>query len=212
MNAFSVGTRNNPIIGITGGLLNVLSINELAGVLAHEISHIRHNDMRVMGFADMISRLTSILSTAGQILLFVNLPLILFGIATVSWLGILFLIVAPVLSGLLQLAISRTREFDADLEAVRLTGDPDGLASALQKIETYRVSFWDRVFMPGRHMPDPSVFRTHPDTGERIERILSLRKPERPVLDYPMFDQFIPPEHLSAMVRRPRRYISGLWY
>jgi len=212
MNAFSVGTRDNPAIGITQGLLQALSTRELVGVLAHEISHIQHNDMKVMSYADIISRVTSILSTAGQMFLILNFPFLLLNMETISWFGILLLIAAPTLSGLLQLALSRTREFDADLEAARLTGDPEGLALALKKLDRYKASFWDRLIFHGRRIPEPSIFRTHPDTAERVERLLSLREPESARLNYSTFDRFTSPDHLTSLIRKPRWYISGLWY
>jgi heat shock protein HtpX len=128
MNAFAVGTPVNSAIGLTDGLLRHLDLREIVGVLAHEISHVHNNDLRVMGLADLFSRGTSILSLLGQILLLLNLPLILFTQVTVNWWAIALLVFAPNLSALAQLALSRTREFDADLNAARLTGDPEGLA------------------------------------------------------------------------------------
>ncbi|MFQ5713372.1 MAG: zinc metalloprotease HtpX [Candidatus Scalinduaceae bacterium] len=74
MNAFAVGSREDAAIGITDGMLRHLNLRELTGILAHEVSHIRNNDMKVMGTADMISRLTNAFSTVGQFLLIINLP------------------------------------------------------------------------------------------------------------------------------------------
>ena len=75
MNAFSVGNRETAAIALTDGLLRRLDFDEMAGVLAHEISHLRHNDMRIMGFAGLASQLIHMLSVLGQVLLFLNLPL-----------------------------------------------------------------------------------------------------------------------------------------
>ena len=172
-NAFTVGTGDQAVIGITAGLLRHLNDREMVGVLAHEISHIKHNDMRVMGFAAMINRMTSLFAGIGQFLLFINLPLLLAGRATISWLLIILLMAAPMLSGLLQLALSRTREFDADLSAVRLTGDAIGMAQALQKLE-YAQANMIRLLLPGYRAPESDVFRTHPNMGERIERIMKV--------------------------------------
>lgn len=162
LNAFAVGTQRNAAIGLTDGILRSLTLQELTGVLAHEISHIRNNDMRSMNIADVISRITSLFSTFGKFLLLLNLPLILMGSATISWWAILLLIFAPMLSGLLQLALSRTREFDADLDAIALTHDPVSLMTALQKLEHYSTNLLQQVLFPGRGVPDPSIFRTHP--------------------------------------------------
>jgi len=212
MNAFTVGTRERAAIGITDGLLRTLSLRELIGVLAHEVSHIRNNDMKVMGLADIVSRLTGLLSTVGQVLLFVNLPLLLTGMATFSWAAIILLITAPSLSGLLQLALSRTREFDADLDAARLTGDPRGLASALQKLDTYKASILERIFLPGRNIPDPSIFRTHPSTLERVRRLLDLAEDESLFMDHELLDRFDMLSGIPRLRRKPRWYVSGLWY
>ena len=150
----------NAAIGVTDGILRGLNMGELTGVLAHEISHIEHNDIRVMAFADVISRVTSLFSSFGQFLLFINFPLLLVGMRPFSWFAIILLIAAPTLSGLLQLAISRTREFDAEVGAVRLTGDAEGLASALQKLESYQANMFKRMLMPGHSSADPSTIPT----------------------------------------------------
>lgn len=183
LNAFAVGDRSRAAIAVTAGLLRALGGRELAGVLAHEISHVRHNDLWLMGLADIISRLTSVMSWIGQLLLLVNLPLMLAGAGGVPWLAVLLLIFAPTLVSLLQLALSRSREFDADLEAARLTGDPRGLASALALLERRQGRYWEEILLPGRRMPDPSLLRSHPPTAERIRRLLELEhRPELPPL------------------------------
>ena len=183
VNAFAIGKCNDAAIGVTDGLLRHLNRRELVGVLAHEISHLRDNDLQVMGLANLITRATSMLSWIGQILFFINLPLILLGGHTIPWLFILLLIFAPTISSTLQLALSRAREYDADLDAVQLTGDPRGLAYALAKLENLSASFMERVFLPGRRMPEPSLFRTHPSTEERIRRLLELEDKRVPVMD-----------------------------
>lgn len=215
LNAFAVGHNNNAAIGLTDGLLRSLNTRELAAVLAHEMSHIDNNDMRVMGFADVISRITNLFSSFGKLLLFLNLPLILMGSAGISWFAILLLIFAPIIVNLLQLALSRTREFDADVGAVQLTGDPQALASALQKLESARSSIFQQVLMPGHSEPNPSIFRTHPHTDERIERLRALAGSEAPAL---MFDELpasrrVLPADLVRVAQMPRwRFTSGLWY
>ncbi len=214
LNAFAVGNSRHSAIAVTDGLLRHLSPRELRGVLAHEISHVRNNDLFVMGLADTFSRATSTLSLMGQFLLLVNLPLILVSGATISWLAIFLLVFAPTFSTLAQLALSRTREFDADLGAAWLTEDPEGLASALRKIEKIQGSWLERIFMPGRGIPEPSILRTHPDTEERIARLLSLktrfgeRPPALPADARPWLGGLADP------VRRPPRWHigSGLWH
>ncbi len=88
-----------------------------------------------MRLADSVSRLTSLLALMGQIAILLNLPALLVGAAEVYWPGLLLLAASPQLALLAQLGLSRVREFDADRLAAELTGDPQGLASALAKVE-----------------------------------------------------------------------------
>ncbi len=211
MNAFAVGTQRNAAIGLTDGILRGLNLRELTGVLAHEMSHIRNNDMRSMNIADVVTRITNLFSTFGKFLLFLNLPLILMGTYAISWWAILLLIVAPTLSGLLQLALSRTREFDADLEAVQLTHDPIGLMRALQKLEYHSTNLWQQVLFPGRGVPDPSIFRTHPHTQDRVARLQELSTQEyQPLL--PAEQPFSLPGRFTRITRQPGWRMMSLWY
>lgn len=174
MNAFAVGNRRAAAIAVSDGLLRQLSLRELAAVLAHEISHIRHDDVRLMGFADIASRMTHALATLGVVLVLVNVPLVILGVITISWTAILILIAAPALSALLQLALSRTREYHADAGAAELTGDPAALASALAKMERLQGGIFERIFWPQKREGEPSLLRSHPATAERITRLLAL--------------------------------------
>lgn len=181
-------------------------------MLAHEISHIVNNDMRLMGLADVISRLTHMMSAVGILLVLLSLPLMLQGIGSLSILAMLLLVAAPTLSALLQLGLSRIREFDADLEASQITGDPKGLASALGKIEQHHGSLWQRIIFPGYRDPEPSLLRTHPDTGERIQRLLELRdKPQstRDPLTQLHTRPVILPNRYRTVHRPPHRTILG---
>lgn len=209
LNAFAVGRRDEAAIAVTDGLLHQLSRRELLGVLAHEISHIRSQDLWVMALADLLSRATRLLSLLGQLLLLLNLPLLLLGAVTIDWYAIALLIFAPLISALAQLALSRTREYDADLGAARLTGDPDGLASALDKIERLQGGWMERLFM-SRRAAEPSTLRSHPATADRINRLMQI-KPAISPLDlggrYPFGHGLIVP-----VTRRPRRHFNGLWY
>jgi len=215
LNAFALGTREQSAIAVTDGLLRQLDRDELIGVLAHEVSHIRSNDLWVMGLADLFSRATSLLSLLGQILLLLNLPLILFSQVTISWWAILLLIVAPNLSALAQLALSRTREYDADLNAARLTGNPEGLARALAKIERLQGGWIERIFLPGRRVPEPSLLRTHPQTEQRIARLMALQ-PAFKGADraWPRTDAVPDVDALlgTRVPRLPHWHMNGLWY
>ena len=216
LNAFAVGNQQQSAIAVTDGLLRQLDRRELTGVLAHEISHVRNNDLWVMGLADMFSRTTSTLSLMGQFLLLLNLPLILLSGVVISWFAILLLVFAPTLSALAQLALSRTREFDADLGAAWLTGDPEGLALALAKIEKIQGGWMERIFLPGRRVPEPSILRTHPDTRERIARLLALKPGPGSdaglVLPHDAGSTTLPKGLGLPVARPPSWHISGLWH
>ena len=176
MNAFAVGRREQSAIAVTDTLARTLTPRELAGVLAHEVSHIAHEDVKVMALADMVSRFTSVMSTVGLITLFLNIGSYVRGAGGgVPWLAVIVLLAAPTVGGLIQMALSRAREFDADLGAAMLTGDPDGLAAALARLERVQGRLWETIFLPGGRTPDPSVLRTHPLTRDRIQRLLSLK-------------------------------------
>ena len=172
--AFSVGHREDAGITLSTSLLRALSLREITGVLAHELSHVRHNDMWIMGLASVVNRLTRTMSFLGVLLLVLNLPLIMTGTPQVPWLLVMLLIFAPTIASLLQLALSRTREFDADLDAAALTGDPMGLASALETLERSEGRAWENLVPRPPRQPEPSLLRTHPKTGERIRRLRAL--------------------------------------
>lgn len=212
VNAFAVGTRDNAVIAVTDGLLHSLNQRELLAVLGHELSHVRNNDMWVMAIADLISRLTSLLSLFGQLLLLLNLPLILLmPEVSINWLAILLLIFAPSLSALAQLGLSRIREYDADLGAARLTNDPQALASALLKIEQLSGSLFENIFLPGRRIPEPSLLRTHPSTEERVRRLLALTAGTPfPELSSQVAFRHTAPDYL--LQQKPRWHINGLWH
>ena len=212
LNAFAVGNRANAAIGLTDGILRQLDLRELTGVLAHEMSHIRNNDMRVMSLADAISRVTSVFSSFGKFLLLFNLPLILMGRASISWWAILLLIVAPVLIGLLQLALSRTREWDADLDAIQLTHDPVGLSNALRKLEYYSQNWLQQILFPGAGVPGPSILRTHPHTADRLARLaeLSAQEQQHPQIGPRQGTPY--PTQLPRVSRRPTWNAMGIWY
>lgn len=210
LNAFALGGSEQSFIVVSDGMLRKLAPRELAGVLAHEISHVRNNDISVMGLADLFSRMTSLLSSAGQLLLLFNLPLILFSEYRINWWAIGVLIAAPVVSSLIQLALSRSREYDADIGAAELTGDPEGLANALSRIERYQNNVFEQIIMPGRGVPEPSILRTHPHTGERLRRLRSLR-PESSSAR--LADPDVPDSLLWAGRQSSPRWRSpGMWY
>ncbi len=212
MNAFTTGRPSEAAIAVSDGLLRRLTPRELMGVLAHELSHVANNDMRVMALADGASRITSLLPFLALILVVSGAA---FGLRGGILTGLL-LLVAPTVMSLIQLALSRSREYDADLDAVTLTGDPEGLAAALRKIEHQQGGLIERVLLPGRKVPDPSILRTHPATQDRIDRLLALdeRPAEQPALSFAQMtpQQVIPDGVLGPVRRLPRWRVTGLWY
>jgi heat shock protein HtpX len=173
LNAFAVGARDESAIAVTDGLLRSLPSRELAGVIAHEVSHIRAGDLWIMNLSDVIGRVTHALAYGGVLALLLSLPLALGGGYPSLWLFALLGLLPTVVS-LLQLALSRSREYDADLEAAVLTGDPEGLASGLERLERSTGRIWERVAVPHRRAPDPLLLRTHPATAERTRRLREL--------------------------------------
>ncbi|UCH24078.1 MAG: M48 family metalloprotease [Deltaproteobacteria bacterium] len=214
MNAFTLGTREDAAIAVSEGLLQRLNRSEIKAVLAHEGIHIRSNDMRIIGFADLASRLTHGLSLFGQLLLIINLPLVLFGEVNFSWIAILLLIFAPSISALLQLALSRTREYTADLGAVELMGNPESLATSLAKIEKHGRSLIR--YLPWTANPQSQILRTHPPTKERIRRLMEIqdREPEPAWSFFPGYEyKQVRPLRVSSRPRYwPQRYLNRLWY
>lgn len=213
LNAFATGSTQDASIAVTAGLLRTLNLRELAGVLAHEVSHIRNGDLLVMGLADAMSRFTQALSTLAMVLASFNFLGMLAGVTFVSWWAILVLYLAPLVSSLLQLGLSRAREYDADLEAALLTGDPSGLISALAKLERYTGHFWEDMFpVPGRRVPQPSLLRSHPRTEDRIARLRELEgRPRQPLIvrDEEPAIVYSPWQHAMTT---PRMRWPGVWY
>jgi len=214
--AFSVGLGRCGAIALSDGMLRLLSWREIAGVVAHEVSHIAGNDTRVMGVADVASRLVSAVSFAGQMLIIFNLPLYLLDEVSLPWFPLIVMMFAPMLMTLLQLALSRSREYEADRTAVQMTGDPLGLASALERIERSQHHQLRRLLLPYGKVEVPSILRTHPGTAKRIERLVDLAH-ERGLMPTGRHTPTEDRVHqtlvgVDAPTRLPRRRFSGVWY
>jgi heat shock protein HtpX len=129
-----------------------------------------------MGFANLSGYFIQMLAVFGQFLLILNFPLLLAGYYTISWTALFLLIFAPTISTMLQLALSRTREYNADFGAAELTGTPEYLASALAKMERYRRSYFKHLLWPGyTKAPHSPLMKTHPPTAERIRRLHEIQ-------------------------------------
>ncbi len=214
LNAFAAGRPNHAVIAITEGLLRRLDTREIIAVLAHEMSHIRNNDLWVMGIADVLTRIAQALAYVAIVLAVMNVFAALQGEQAASWLAIALLYLAPTLSSLLQLGLSRAREYDADLEAAQLTGDPLGLVSALQRLEHRTGSFWEDMMppVPGRRVAYPSLLRSHPATEDRVKRLIEISaQPLPPRLEFadrPMISLV----GFGPISMRPRYRFPGFWY
>ena len=206
MNAFATGNRHSGAIGLSHGLLQRLTLEEIAGVLAHEISHIRYNDTRVMALAETLGNITRTLSLVGQFTLLFSLPMVLMGTLQISLIPLLLIIFAPSLAALIQLAISRRREFQADMSSAELLGTAQPLIKALAKLDQQN-SYWERFY---RASSDNSLLRTHPKTEERIAALQALtaappRHHEPLVIRGPL-------NHPWQTPMRPRRISRYFWF
>jgi len=172
-NAFATGSGDDAALGVTDGILRRLTGRQLVGVLAHEIAHVRAGDTRIMHVSDAIARMTHALAYLGMWLVPLTLPLTLSGDLRPLLAGAA-LVVLPLVTTLLQLGLSRSREYDADLAGAALTGDPEGLASALEALERSAGGIWERLMVPHRRGPDPALLRSHPPTAERTRRLRAL--------------------------------------
>lgn len=173
MNAMTFGVADDTSILLTAGVVNSLSRRELAGVVAHEVAHIRNNDLQLFRIAELARVTTHLVAQIGWFSLLLFFPLWAFSGAVVPGRLLLLLFAAPLVSILLQLALFRTREFAADATAAGLTNDPLGLASALRKIDAGGRSLFEQLF-PVSRADQRSLFRTHPPTPARIRRLTAL--------------------------------------
>jgi heat shock protein HtpX len=185
--AFTIGGGTAPTIVLSESLLQTMTGRELRGILAHEIIHLRNGDLGLMQLAMVVGRLTRVLSQIALMLVFFSLILRLVSAPAFPILPLLVLAAAPLGVSLLQLALSRTREAEADLEAAELTGDPYGLASALVKMRNREQMLrrrWSSLMVPLRL---PSLFCDHPATDERIRRLMAMLPPanRNPAADPP---------------------------
>ena len=214
IHAFAAGTAERPAIAISEGLVRRLTLREIAGVMAHEMSHIRNGDLWIMGLADATARVLQGLAYLAIGLAGANLIVQLRGGETMSWAAIALLYLTPAIVNLLQLTLSRSREYEADRLAASLTGDALGLASALRRVETYTGHFLEDLTppFPSRRVPQPSLLRTHPPSEQRVARLLATAPTSSTdplvIVERPMMSLV----GMGPATLRPRYRWPGMWY
>ncbi len=182
-NAFATGRNpEHAAVAATTGLLRILTAKELRGVMAHELSHVKHRDI-------LISTISA--TMAGAISSLANFAMFFGGRSNDGRssnpiAGIAVALLAPIAGALIQMAISRSREFEADRLGAQISGDPQSLAAALDKIQRYAQGI--PLETTERH-PETAqmmimnplsggglrgLFSTHPSTEERIQRLLAM--------------------------------------
>jgi heat shock protein HtpX len=169
--AFTTGVGTGAFLVVSRGLMESLGPRELRAVLAHEVSHIRNHDLPLFALVGAMQRITRLVSSVLLVLVLVGFPLLVMGLLVLPARALLYLGVVPLVSVFAQMALLRTREFQADLGAVNLTGDPFALARALYTIDAQQRGLWE-LRWPAQ------MLRTHPSTRERIDRLRRLFRAE----------------------------------
>ena len=187
-NAFATGrNQNHAVVCVTSGILQLVSTRELEGVIAHELAHIKHRHMLVGTVAATVAGAIAMLASIAKWGLFLG------GRGRRSdgggnlFVMIAAMIIAPMAAAIIQMMISRSNEFQADATAARITSDPAGLASALQKIESYAQKIPMQVNPAAAQLAiiNPLAgsagdtvsrfFSTHPPTEKRVAKLRGMR-------------------------------------
>ncbi len=187
-NAFATGRGpGHAAVAVTRGILDILDEEELKGVLAHELAHVKNRDVLIASIAATIAGAISMIVNWLQWALIFgwgrdeeesNNPLSIIG-------SILLIIITPIIAAIIQMAISRSREYLADETGAYLCGCPLALASALEKIHDYVMQIPERVNEGTAHLfiENPlkgegiqELFSTHPPIEKRIERLVEIAK------------------------------------
>jgi heat shock protein HtpX len=184
-NAFATGRNpENAAVAATTGIVSLLSERELRGVMAHELAHVKHRDILTSTIAATL---------AGAISALANFAMFFGGRdeegrPANAVVGIIVAIIAPLAAALIQMAISRAREFEADRGGAEISGDPLALASALAKIDAYArgipfptaeahpATAQMMIMNPLAGGAIDSLFSTHPKTAERIARLEAMAR------------------------------------
>jgi heat shock protein HtpX len=190
-NAFATGRNaRNGLVAVTTGILRILDRRELEAVIAHELGHIRNRDVLISTVAATIAGAVTMIAQVGQFA-------VLFGGAQGDdedegggglFGALLMIFLAPVAATIIQLAVSRSREHGADRAGADVGGDPEALASALEKLEAYSRRVPLPVNPAAAHLfiVNPltgfsmqKLFSTHPPTEERVARLREMARRQR---------------------------------
>lgn len=189
-NAFATGrSPEKGVVAVTSGILSILSRDELAAVVAHELAHIKNRDTLISSIAAAIAGAISMVANIAQWSLLFGFggddddnPLGIIGL-------LLAIFVAPIAALIIQMAISRSREFEADAAGAKIHGNPESLAQALIKLENWsrnpqgqaiaqhelQAAAAHQYIINPLHGGLSGLFRTHPATEERVERLRSMK-------------------------------------
>lgn len=184
-NAFATGRGpSNAAVAVNSGLIDLMDERQVAGVVAHELAHIKHRDTLVMSIAATLSGAIGMLAQFGGMFAMRNRD----GQRSSNPIaGILLIILGPIAAAVVQMAISRAREYEADREGADICGDPEWLAGALERLESYSsraVNEGAEANPAMAHMfiINPlsggglrGLFTTHPPTAERVARLRAMR-------------------------------------
>jgi heat shock protein HtpX len=178
-NAFATGrSPKHSAVAVTQGIVKLLSEDELRGVLAHELAHVRNRDILI----------TSVASAIGGAITYLGYMLLWFGGDDESPLGLIgslaLVLLAPIAASIIQLAVSRQREYSADATGAEISGNPESLASALLRLEEGAKAIPMQVNQAAEplYIVKPfsggglaSLFSTHPPIEERVRRLRQMR-------------------------------------
>lgn len=181
-NAFATGRNpENAAVAATTGIMQILSERELRGVMAHELAHVKHRDTLISTISATIAGAISSIAQFGMLFAGGDRDR---GVHPAV--AILIMILAPIAAMLIQMAISRSREFEADRGGAEISGDPGALASALQKIhnsahrvpmetaEQHPETAQMMIINPLSAEGIKGLFSTHPQTEERVARLMAM--------------------------------------
>lgn len=183
-NAFATGRNpQNAAVAATTGIMQILNERELRGVMAHELSHVKHRDTLI---STISATMAGAIASIAQFGMFFGGGRSSDGERGHPIMAILMLFLAPLAASLIQMAISRSREFEADRMGAEISQDPKSLASALEKIHQYAHQIPNQtaemhpetgqmmIINPLSGISFDSLFSTHPKTEERVRRLLEM--------------------------------------